>query len=43
MNAYDLRCSWCDLKCRDRGELAAHEGEHRREEAEQEQRKEAAE
>lgn len=43
MNAYDLRCGWCDHRCRDRAELAAHEGEHRREDDEREQRKEAAE
>lgn len=30
MNAYDLRCSWCDAKARDRAELADHESEHRR-------------
>lgn len=28
------RCSWCDLRCRDRSELSAHEAEHRREESE---------
>jgi len=43
MNAYDLRCSYCDARVRDRAELAAHEGEHRRAEDGQEQRKEAAE
>jgi len=43
MNAWDLRCGWCDQRCRDRGELADHADDHRREEREQEQRKEAAE
>lgn len=36
MTAYDLRCSWCDVRCRDRAELRAHHDEHRREDAETE-------
>ncbi len=25
------RCSWCDARCRDQGDLIEHEAEHRRE------------
>lgn len=31
---YDLRCSWCDERRRDRSDLKAHEDEHRLEDAE---------
>ncbi len=36
MNAGDLRCSYCDARCRNRAELAEHERGHRREDAETE-------
>ena len=25
------RCSWCDARCRNQGDLIAHDAEHRRE------------